>query len=289
MKNTGTTVWTAANAYLLGSQSPQDNLNWGTGRVSLGASESIAPGQSKTFFFTIKAPSTPGYYKFQWRMLRENVEWFGSYTPVVTINVVGKKANLEGCSSNDECLSGSCSYGTCCSVGQCGWGAEKGHGLLCFDNGGTNSNQYASGVCRNGVWKVPRNGWGCAGMGWACDSGSCVENTCVSIPANQYQTCGGTRTTIGSPVTFSGIKFTTVSNTVGAGTENKLIMVVTNTNSETKTVTYSKSYCRCRANEGNPYPSKYGAGLNVCWYYETPGQTPTGCLGSIGDDHDRSG
>jgi len=49
MKNTGTTSWTAADSYRLGSQNPQDNWNWGINRVYLPAGETIAPGQSKTF------------------------------------------------------------------------------------------------------------------------------------------------------------------------------------------------------------------------------------------------
>ena len=41
MKNTGTTNWTEAGLYRLGSQSPQDNTIWRDGRVKLGSSESV--------------------------------------------------------------------------------------------------------------------------------------------------------------------------------------------------------------------------------------------------------
>ncbi|MGH9365955.1 MAG: NBR1-Ig-like domain-containing protein, partial [Thermoanaerobaculia bacterium] len=87
MQNTGTSTWTAAGEYKLGSQNPQDNGIWGTGRVNLAAADRIAPNQSKTFTFTVTAPSTLGTYNFQWRMLRELVEWFGEFTPNVTITV----------------------------------------------------------------------------------------------------------------------------------------------------------------------------------------------------------
>jgi hypothetical protein len=87
MCNTGGTTWTAASSYRLGSQSPQDNLTWGTGRIHLSATDSIAPGQCKQFTFNITAPSAPGTYNFQWRMVRELVAWFGAYSPLVQIQV----------------------------------------------------------------------------------------------------------------------------------------------------------------------------------------------------------
>jgi len=86
MRNIGTATWTAADAIKLGAQNPQDSGIWGTGRVELGGGDSIAPGQAKTFTFQVTAPSTAGVYNFQWRMLKESVEWFGdfsAYQPVV--------------------------------------------------------------------------------------------------------------------------------------------------------------------------------------------------------------
>lgn len=93
MKNTGTTTWTEAAGYRLGSQNPQDNHFWGTGRVLLGAGESIAPGQQKTFSFTITAPLVTGSYNFQWRMLREGVAWFGAFSTNVLVNVTTANVN----------------------------------------------------------------------------------------------------------------------------------------------------------------------------------------------------
>ena len=79
MQNTGTTTWTAAGGYKLGTQNPQDNTLWtGSTRVYLAAGESIAPGQTKTFTFNITAPSTNGSYNFQWRMVHEGIAWFGN-------------------------------------------------------------------------------------------------------------------------------------------------------------------------------------------------------------------
>ncbi len=78
VKNTGTVTWTAAQNYRLGSQVPQDNTTWGLGRVTLLKTDSIGPGQTKTFSFMVTAPKTPGTYSFSWKMLQEGVAWFGA-------------------------------------------------------------------------------------------------------------------------------------------------------------------------------------------------------------------
>jgi hypothetical protein len=48
----------------------------------------VAPGEAVTFRFEITAPDEPGAYRFRWRMLQEQVEWFGLPTPDVVIRVV---------------------------------------------------------------------------------------------------------------------------------------------------------------------------------------------------------
>lgn len=80
VENSGTTTWTRPMGYKLGSQNPQDNQTWGFGRVELGNAEAVLPGTQKTFEFVVTAPSGAGTYNFQWRMLREMVEWFGDPT-----------------------------------------------------------------------------------------------------------------------------------------------------------------------------------------------------------------
>lgn len=89
MHNSGDTAWTQALEYKLGSENPRDNTIWlgSTNRVTLESGETISPGQDKVFAFTITAPTEPGNYNFQWRMLRELVEWFGEYTTNVVITV----------------------------------------------------------------------------------------------------------------------------------------------------------------------------------------------------------
>jgi hypothetical protein len=92
MKNTGTADWAEESGYRLGSQNPRDNDIWGAGgRVDLLASESVAVRSIKIFNFNIIAPSVPGNYDFQWKMLRENVEWFGDVSANVLVNVVASE------------------------------------------------------------------------------------------------------------------------------------------------------------------------------------------------------
>ncbi len=88
MENTGTTTWTATDSYRLGTQNPQDNEQWApldpsvtTNRVAVPSS--TAPGSTATFAFEATAPdpatiANPIKYDFDWRMVQDGVEWFGS-------------------------------------------------------------------------------------------------------------------------------------------------------------------------------------------------------------------
>lgn len=116
IKNTGTSVWTEADMYRLGSQNPYDNTTWGMGRVSLGSSEAINPGQTKTFTFSATAPATLGTYNFQWRMVKETVEWFGELTPNISVSVISQATPYCGdssCNGTETCLSCSSDCGVC--------------------------------------------------------------------------------------------------------------------------------------------------------------------------------
>ncbi len=86
MKNTGNTTWLGDNGYGLGSSNPTDNLTWGIGRVTVPGE--IPPGGFAQFTFQVTAPSNAGSYNFQWRILREYVEWFGTASDNLVINVV---------------------------------------------------------------------------------------------------------------------------------------------------------------------------------------------------------
>ncbi len=83
--NSGSTIWTTASGYSLGSQNPQDNTTWGMNRVALPGD--IAPGATANFAFNVTAPATAATYNFQWRMFQEGVGFFGAVTPNVAVVV----------------------------------------------------------------------------------------------------------------------------------------------------------------------------------------------------------
>jgi hypothetical protein len=85
-RNTGSNVWTASSGYKLGS--PGDSDPFAYPRVSLDSVDSVGPGQSKTYTFTMTAPGAAGSYVTDWRMLREGVAWFGG-TLSKTVTVTG--------------------------------------------------------------------------------------------------------------------------------------------------------------------------------------------------------
>ncbi|MEV6415081.1 C1 family peptidase [Kribbella sp. NPDC051718] len=82
MRNTGIQTWTRGRAFRLGSQAPQDNLTWGTGRVEL--PHDVPPWSEVTFAIPLTTPAQlPAH--LQWRMLQEHVTWFGDFTPEVVV------------------------------------------------------------------------------------------------------------------------------------------------------------------------------------------------------------
>lgn len=85
MQNNGDNTWTAADQYRLGAQNPGDNFTWGMHRVDV--PQSVEPGQQVTFDYYVTAPSSAGFYNFQWRMVQDGVEWFGDYTSNVQVEV----------------------------------------------------------------------------------------------------------------------------------------------------------------------------------------------------------
>lgn len=82
MRNVGIQTWTAGRQYRLGSQNPQDNETWGLRRAAPLLAP-IRPWQDATFRLRVTAPAVPSH--FQWRMLREGLEWFGDYTADVVV------------------------------------------------------------------------------------------------------------------------------------------------------------------------------------------------------------
>ena len=88
IQNVGSTNWTRTEGYKLGAQNPRDTPLWGSTRVELPAVDVVRPTQVKEFRFTVRAPANAGVYNFQWQMLREFVEWFGDFTPNLSVDVL---------------------------------------------------------------------------------------------------------------------------------------------------------------------------------------------------------
>lgn len=83
IKNTGTTTWSLASGYQLVCL---EGSTWGVPSVPLAASESIGPGQSKTFSFTVTASTTGAANVMQWRMAKGPIH-FGEPTSLVGVAV----------------------------------------------------------------------------------------------------------------------------------------------------------------------------------------------------------
>ena len=86
LKNTGSTTWDATN-YRLGAMNPLFNNTWGRTHVKLNTGETVAPGATKTFNFTITGPATVGTFNFVWQMRKMSTPAasFGDITPNVAI------------------------------------------------------------------------------------------------------------------------------------------------------------------------------------------------------------
>lgn len=116
--------WPQDSQNRLGSQNPQDNMTWGLARVELPSF--VLPQGLAVFGFRVTAPPNNGLYNFQWRMLEENVRWFGQFTPNVQINVSGGAppscSDSQLCGNYPNCYDCSCDpcHGhVCCSPDIC--------------------------------------------------------------------------------------------------------------------------------------------------------------------------
>jgi RHS repeat-associated protein len=84
LKNTGNTTWTSPDFSLANSD---DSQTFGISRVSMNPS-TVAPGQSSTFDFQVRAPAAAGTYTFQWGMVWEYHQRFGqNSTTYITVSV----------------------------------------------------------------------------------------------------------------------------------------------------------------------------------------------------------
>ncbi|MDH3325973.1 MAG: NBR1-Ig-like domain-containing protein [Gammaproteobacteria bacterium] len=85
-KNTSDKNWTPGHV-ALGAQNPANSMNWSVDRIELKSSDTILPGEIKSFSFKIIAPLKPGIYNFQWQMLRGFKTWIGEKSENISITV----------------------------------------------------------------------------------------------------------------------------------------------------------------------------------------------------------
>ena len=76
VENTGTTIWTRAEGYKLGTVDDEDPFYDST-RVYLPEGITVAPGETWTFEADIAAPDSEDTYTTDWQMVREHTHWFG--------------------------------------------------------------------------------------------------------------------------------------------------------------------------------------------------------------------
>jgi glycosyltransferase involved in cell wall biosynthesis len=79
MKNTGEDHWNEKSNVLLGAVDDHNNDApiFGPRRIKIPEACDIIPGSIIEFRFTIRAPRDSGDYTLKYRMVRENVRWFG--------------------------------------------------------------------------------------------------------------------------------------------------------------------------------------------------------------------
>jgi hypothetical protein len=134
--NCSGTTWTAATSagaatgYKLGSQWPQDNNNWGAGRLVLPAS--VPHGGEVTVRFTVRAPLSAGTYGYQWGIVNESVAWLSEFSPPHSIQVTAPVVcGGATCAPGQVC---NVSTNSCCSPmpvycnGACGSTVDNGCG-----------------------------------------------------------------------------------------------------------------------------------------------------------------
>ena len=160
MNNNGDTAWGGLEYYRLGTQNPGDNTIWtGSTRVEITAGTVIQPGGNHTFVVNATAPATPGIYNFQYRMVLEGVEWFGTETTNVSIRVVGCGNGVietaEDCDDGNETDDGNGCSETCEANNVCGNGTIESAVENCDDGNETDDGNGCSETCKaNNVWIV---------------------------------------------------------------------------------------------------------------------------------------
>ncbi|GAA5068945.1 hypothetical protein GCM10025759_05190 [Lysobacter panacisoli] len=147
--NNSDKTWPAGSNISLGSFGPNDNTTWGLGRVAL--PHNVGPYQNVTFNFTVRAPSAPGYYNFQWKMVADGMAWFGTESQPLTINVVSPPSGSISASPN-PC---SIPYGGSTCISRLSWNSNRGDAevwVSATDGSGAQLFARAQNGAQNAPW-----------------------------------------------------------------------------------------------------------------------------------------
>lgn len=85
LKNTGTATWPKGRQVLLALQYDRDRRIFGAGGLTM--TEDVPSGATATLSFALQAPSSPGVYPMQWRMISQGARWFGELPPEFNLEV----------------------------------------------------------------------------------------------------------------------------------------------------------------------------------------------------------
>jgi hypothetical protein len=112
MRNTGTTSWASTSGLSLSAQNPADNMTWNINKVSL--NKFVGVNSQFAFVFSVRAPSTPGNYNFQWQM-KGSSGFFGDKSTNVVVQV-GSAGGTNNASFVSQSVSTSMTTGQSVSV-----------------------------------------------------------------------------------------------------------------------------------------------------------------------------
>ena len=83
--NTGTSTWTTPSGYQLGAVDDTDPLSSASRIDLIDVGEHVDPQEAYTFAFPLQAPTSPGTYTTNWRMVRGGTLWFGPVAESVVV------------------------------------------------------------------------------------------------------------------------------------------------------------------------------------------------------------
>jgi hypothetical protein len=133
VRNTGLADWTQSGGYKLGAVDDSDPFYGPGTRVWLGESSLVPPQATWTFAVELTAPSTPGTFITDWRMVHEGVTWFGE-TVSASIDVECSEQTFEDPLTDAGVASGFASKAVSGgSFGPSGWQSNGGADQLMIE------------------------------------------------------------------------------------------------------------------------------------------------------------